>query len=751
MQFIERVNLTSATWLKTQPKSSIIEILKRKSEDVDTIDVKYNKLMNFLTSSIKANGEINRLYTYSLTTFGQPAGRMYSPLGVQGLQKEFRGVLMPHTTDIDMCNAHPTILQYICKKHGIKCDALNEYVKNRDVILSEFPDKNKAKELFISSMNYDKRFRGKLNPFFKKFDSEMKRIQTSLSNLSEYSDISTIVKESCIENHEGKLLNRILNLYENKILQEAIRYLTTLNIEIAVLMFDGLMVYGDYYLDNDLLEELDIHTNDKFPGLNMRWAYKNHSTDIVVPLDFTIEPIVSKEEQEKKNKKDIVQKTKQDLDDRVIEFEKTHCKIINKGIYICEYPTNRSIKTIRQLSDTYEHLETGYRRYKMEKEDTLMPCSFISYWTESNPTIRQYTDMGIYPNESKCPTDMYNLWTPFIGESLSITNLNTSAIELARSHILTLCGGDVNISTYMESWIAQMIQYPDVKTNCPILISKEGAGKGTLMKMLQKMLGVDKCMESSNPSRDVWGNFNGRMANSFLVNLNELSKKETIDSMGQIKALITDPNIIINEKGVAQYPITSYHRFIITTNNEDPIDSKEDDRRFWIVRCSDTLIGDKEYFDSFNTMLEDTNAVASIYHYFKTYVGFDGYTVKNFHEMPKPTTIYQSNIQQANVDPVLQWLIYLACSKDQDNIDMTTTHIVQHYNDWCKTNGMDYKMNIRTLSKKLSNLAGQYTSETKHTMRGTSRTLFLKKIREFYGINVERTNDDDTDDDFGGI
>lgn len=37
--------------------------------------------------------------------------------------------------------------------------------------------------------------------------------------------------------------------YENRILQVIIAELNNRNIEIASLMFDGLMIYGDYYND----------------------------------------------------------------------------------------------------------------------------------------------------------------------------------------------------------------------------------------------------------------------------------------------------------------------------------------------------------------------------------------------------------------------------------------------------------------------------------------------------------------------
>jgi hypothetical protein len=111
------------------------------------------------------------------------------------------------------------------------------------------------------------------------------------------------------------------------------------------------------------------------------------------------------------------------------------------------------------------------------------------------------------------------------------------------------------------------------------------------------MLGNKKVFETSNPSRDVWGNFNGQMSSCFLVNLNELSKKDTLESEGVFKNLVTDGSLTINNKGVNSFEIVSHHRFIITTNNEDPIKTTKDDRRKLIIRSSDEKCGDIEYFE----------------------------------------------------------------------------------------------------------------------------------------------------------
>jgi ABC-type enterochelin transport system ATPase subunit len=50
-----------------------------------------------------------------------------------------------------------------------------------------------------------------------------------------------------------------------------------------------------------------------------------------------------------------------------------------------------------------------------------------------------------------------------------------------------------------------MIQYPERKSIIPSLISKQGAGKGTFLSLMSKMLGQEIVFETTDPSRDVWG------------------------------------------------------------------------------------------------------------------------------------------------------------------------------------------------------------------------------------------------------
>ena len=136
-----------------------------------------------------------------------------------------------------------------------------------------------------------------------------------------------------------------------------------------------------------------------------------------------------------------------------------------------------------------------------------------------------------------------------------INNYTPSDFQIILNHIKILCNNQEEVSDYIIKWIAQMVQYPAIKTKVPTFISKEGVGKSWLIKLFRVMFGNELVLESSNPSRDVWGDFDGMMMNAFIVNLNEISKKDTLEAEGKLKSLITEPTIHINMKGKNQVEI----------------------------------------------------------------------------------------------------------------------------------------------------------------------------------------------------
>lgn len=107
---------------------------------------------------------------------------------------------MSNTTDIDMKNAHPQILSYLCKKHNIKRPNLDYYIANRETILAEFKNRDESKELFLCALNKDSLSKAIKHKFF---NFICKEIQKQMINIKEYDEIVETVPEDKKFNWKG--------------------------------------------------------------------------------------------------------------------------------------------------------------------------------------------------------------------------------------------------------------------------------------------------------------------------------------------------------------------------------------------------------------------------------------------------------------------------------------------------------------------------------------------------------------------
>ena len=305
MELIERPNLDAIYYLNsfeyTTFKNDCINHAKTNGEKTPKDkDIKtwFSILNQFCKTNIKTKGITKRIYSYSQTSPAGLGGRLFSGGAMQGIWGKYRGLLMRGiATDIDMTNCHPVLLRYICTKHGIKCTELDYYINNRDKCLAEFPSREVGKNAYLVATNNDTLLRGSALPKqLKLYDKQMKEIQKQLIDLPDYKHLAdTIPEYKLTKNYNGSYVNRILCYYENIVLQHAIHVINKWGIEIAVLMFDGLMVYGDYYKNTELLIAIEEYVEEMFPSLQMKWAYKEHDNTLQIPGDFNLTAAIREE------------------------------------------------------------------------------------------------------------------------------------------------------------------------------------------------------------------------------------------------------------------------------------------------------------------------------------------------------------------------------------------------------------------------------------------------------------------------
>ncbi len=707
----------------------------------------YKKIKSFCKQNIKAKYEIKRLYSHSFKNQNRHEGRLFDGSSIQGIPKIIRGFLCKGlTTDIDQNNSHPTILKYLCDKHNIPCPNLTYYIDNRDKILADMNmPRDDAKRLFLCAVNKDKLNRKEKNDFFKGFDKETKMIQHKLLNLDEYKYLKDSIPLDKQYNKNGSAINRLLCKYENEILQTMVSVIRNKNIEIHSLMFDGLMIYGDYYNDETLLNDIKTEVNNKYEGLNMCFSYKNHEDDIKVPKHFIVNDVDN-----------LVNKLKEDplyYDNYKIVFEKTHAKILglSQFVYYNNYTNSYQFLKRQNLLDSYEHIKVKVIKQDAKTDDyNILEVPFIQIWLKDS-NMRYYDDVQVFPPPLKCPSNIFNLWTCFDMEKIENYENDEEAIEFFKNHIKIMCNHEEVVYDYILKWIAQMIQYPAIKSGIvPTFIAKQGAGKGSIFNLLEKLLGKSKTLYTSTPSQNVWGKFNGLMTNALLVNLDELKKKEFNGSDDVYKSLVTEPTLNINEKGQKQKRMNSFHRLINTTNNGDSQYFPKDNRRDVVTQSSNELIGNHDYFNKYYAYLDNIDAMKSVFEYFKSIPNLD-----KFRNIKKPKTKYQQNMEDETVDPVESWLRdFIKNNYKEEEVEVDKSTLYLSFNEFIKKYYPEHKYTKCNFSKKLialnvDGIEHKKTSVKRYVLINIDVVMkSLKMNKDECMLDVlENQSDSDNDDD----
>lgn len=194
-------------------------------------------------------------------------------------------------TDFDMENAHPVILAWVCSSLRVSCPRLEQYIHDRDSILNTMvcetgKSRKECKMAFLVSINTSNVLPSVLFPYLKDLDSEMKVIQHCVTQHQDYKWLRCFL-DVTVDNYRGRFLNRVLCYHENTILEIAIAHMNDKKKEIAALMFDGLMIYGDIYNtpeEKEICNDLNLVCKKEYGGIDIRWTTKSlEETTIQLP------------------------------------------------------------------------------------------------------------------------------------------------------------------------------------------------------------------------------------------------------------------------------------------------------------------------------------------------------------------------------------------------------------------------------------------------------------------------------------
>ena len=162
-----------------------------------------------------------------------------------------------------------------------------------------------------------------------------------------------------------------------------------------------------------------------------------------------------------------------------------------------------------------------------------------------------------------------------------------------------------------------------------------GAGKTMLLEWFNdKIIGRRYTFKTSNPEKEVFGQFNGHLSN-VLVLLIEEGGYELRHYMDRFKDLITSDTINIEKKFQQAFTSQNLLNPVILTNNTNILSLTIDDRRLEINQCSDQYMQNTEYSDKSSACLKDPEVISSYAHYLR-------------YEVYKPNYDFQANRTKTN-------------------------------------------------------------------------------------------------------
>ena len=743
----------------------------------------FEKLKGVLANNVDEDAETVTLRTcYCTPKTGFP-GRLYSPNGVQCLIGCIRANLLQNTSDMDMSKAMHRVLKWVCAQLNVPTPHLDYYIEHRDgndgvlqrMMNADGVSKKKAKELYTMIWTACKPINTR-NAHLRDCDKEAKQVQQALMAKPELAWILPYCKE---ENRPGSFISHLYHWIEAKLLSAVHSMLEGKSLEVAALIFDGINIIGRSHFGNaTLLEDAHAACEAVCPGINMIWAWK--------PLDFTVSSKDTRKELKELRVPDEyqppppLQRNECDEKDDVLDpeteptYEEMRAEFSlnlggNKGKVGSEYICVLEDGAL-ELIDT-KHFRDRYAHYVyfelVEEEDPETKVTymvkvkhpFLDRWMRDermdprylhDKSKRYFWDrFDMYPDASKCPDNVYNLWKGFAAEKME-TDLDDNNVRngllLILEHFKMLCSGDKPAYDFMLNILAHALQYPNVKLGIMLcLVGPQGCGKGHVWDIIQRLIGGEtttQTFSTDEPQKDVWGDNNGRMKNAFFVRIAEVAKSAFSGMVGKMRGKITDNPIRVRDLYCTATNVKSYARFFLDTNYRDAIPDEHGERRFFITDCNEEKIGDDGYWVALRDAIADDRVIRALYDFLIVRDIKPMYLGKDI-----PIGAYQKVLKDTRRSVVEQFLEWLVEIQDLNNTTLTLNNdqLYAKFKQW-QDSGNEWDRSKASITRELqlSSIKGIKMTKPRvesivlgrSTLKQVRTYIFdLVELRKRYGVD----------------
>lgn len=209
---------------------------------------------------------------------------------------------------------------------------------------------------------------------------------------------------------------------------------------------------------------------------------------------------------------------------------------------------------------------------------------------------------GINGEGLPVPADTLNTWMGFVSLPAEINGPEWATIG---AYLLELvCAGDRQLYAWLMNWLGHLVQFPHVKPGTALILKgPQGAGKTTLTDVLRAIFHSAHVVSADRPEA-LLGKFNAHLREALVVVADEAVFAGDPAANNRLKAFVTDSTITVEQKGIDSVSVPSFHRLVMTSNEDHVIRAETDARRWAVFDVSGGRVGDALYFRALYAVLK---------------------------------------------------------------------------------------------------------------------------------------------------
>jgi hypothetical protein len=263
-----------------------------------------------------------------------------------------------------------------------------------------------------------------------------------------------------------------------------------------------------------------------------------------------------------------------------------------------QYPGTRTVEYWRQ-----QDFNLAFANRTVRAGEDRVPLARA--WIAS-PKRREFKGVVFEPGMAETEGH-FNLWTPWPIAP------QQGSWERLKAHIYdNVANGNQRQGDWLVAFMAHAVQKPAEPPGVSLVLhGGQGVGKGIVYNSFGALFG--RHYISVHDPRHIVGNFNSHLADKLLIFVDEGFFAGDRRHAAVLKAMITEPRVIIEPKGVNAFSIPNYRRVVFASNEDWVVPAGLDERRFAVYHVNPRKSQNRGYFGRIVAELEAGGYAAMMY------------------------------------------------------------------------------------------------------------------------------------------